>query len=251
MTITTKQLFLGTGFVLLTASVFMFNMSSSDNANNTPINYSNAPEEREYSEFEQRSIEIITNQEGEVITLEGDTDPSLIDYANMSVDALKELFFPSDDPAWKWAQVDMDGLEDEMPDNSYWTFAAPTQDEALIEFRKENKAYWEKEWGQINSNNAPEEKIRAYYANQYKVSTDYVLFSNRMLEKYRHVLPEQDVSFQILARNLNLAKLEELPRKLARSIELHEKHIQRREEWLADKETFEANLQAEKAERML
>ena len=240
MTIKTKQLFLGTGIVLVTASALIFNMSSSDNANNTPSTSSITPEEREYTEFEQRSVEIITNQKGEVISLEDDTDPSLIDYANMSVDALKELLFPGDDPAWKWAQVDMEGLEDEMPDNSYWSLAAPTQDEDLIEFRKENKTYWEKEWGQINSNNAPEEKIRAYYANQHKVSTDYVLFANRMLEKYRDVLPENDVSFQILARNLNLAKLEELPRKLARSIELREKHLQRREEWLADKETFEA-----------
>jgi len=247
MTIKTKSLFLGTGVVLVTASVFFFNMNATEDV------VSAAPdiaETTQHTEFEQRSVEIIMDQNGEVVIPE---EESLMDYASMSIDALKKILFPSDDPAWKWAQVDMDELRDEMPDNLYWELASPTQDEQLLEYRKETKAYWEKEWGQINSNNAPEEKIRAYYAHQHKVSTDYVLFSNRMLEKYHTVLPEKDVGFQKLARNLNLAKLEELPRKLARSLELREQHVKRREEWLADKETFEANLQAEKedAERLL
>jgi len=73
------------------------------------------------------------------------------------------------------------------------------------------------------------------------------------LNRHSKDLPERDVSFQQLARNLHLARLEELPKKLANALELRTKHEQRRTEWLADKEAFEEALRAEKedAERLL
>ena len=180
-------------------------------------------------------------------------DRPILDKIAHSMDSLKKMLFPEDDAAWAWAKVDIDGLQREMPDNLYWTLAAPTSDEWLLEHRKEVKAHWDKEYGQILSNKATEKQIRDYYAHQHQVSTDYVMFATQLLNRHIKDLPERDVSFQKLARNLHLARLEELPKKLSRAIELRKKHEERASAWLADKEGFEEALRVERedAQRLL
>ena len=180
-------------------------------------------------------------------------DSTMLDTNSLSIDSLKKMLFPEGDPAWAWAKVDIERLQSEMPDNLYWTLAAPTSDEWLIAHRKETKAYWEAEYGQILSNKASEKQIRDYYAHQHKVSTDYVIFATQLLNRHIKDLPERDVSFQKLARNLHLARLEELPKKLNNAIELRQKFQARRAEWLADKAAYEDALRIERedAERLL
>jgi len=180
-------------------------------------------------------------------------DSTMLDNNALSMNSLKKMLFPEGDPAWAWAKVDIARLQREMPDNLYWELAAPTSDEWLLEHRKEVKAHWEKEYGQILSNKASEKQIRDYYAHQHKVSTDYVVFATQLLNRHSKDLPERDVSFQKLARNLHLARLEELPKKLSNAMALRIKQEERRAAWLADKEGFEEALRAEKedAERLL
>lgn len=173
-----------------------------------------------------------------------------LEQGNFSIASLKRLLFPSDDPAWAWSKVDMDRLQQDMPDNLYWQLAAPTTDAFVLEQREEIKRYWEQEYGQILSNKASEKQIRAYYAHQHKVSTDYVIFATKLLDRHGFDIPEKDYSFQTLARNLHLAKLEEIPKQLARAIELKNAHEARKKEWLADKEAFETNLRIQREEAL-
>jgi len=180
-------------------------------------------------------------------------DNEIVDESILSIDALRKMLFPEDDVAWAWAKVDIDRLQTEMPDNLYWQLAAPTSDTWLLEHRKEIKAHWDNVYGQILSNKASEQQIRDYYAHQHQVSTDYVIFATQLLNRHIKDLPERDVSFQKLARNLHLARLEELPKKLTNAINQRNKQEERRAAWLADKAAFEDALRIEKedAERLL
>jgi|GEM_PF-1175266 len=194
----------------------------------------------------QQTLEIPNNNNSSA-------DSAMLDNNALSMESLKRMLFPEGDPAWAWAKVDIDRLQSEMPDNLYWELAAPTSDEWLIEQRKETKAYWDDAYGQILSNKASEQQIRDYYAHQHQVSTDYVIFATQLLNRHIKDLPERDVSFQKLARNLHLARLEELPKKLTNAINQRNKQEERRAAWLADKAAFEDALRIEKedAERLL
>jgi len=162
--------------------------------------------------------------------------------------SLIDELFPKNDPAWAWAKVDLESIKQEIPDNLYWTLGAPTTDSALLEQRKENKDNWDKEYGKVLSNTATEKEIRAYYAHLNAVSTDYIEFATLLLNRHSKDLPEEAYGLQTLARNLHLARLEEIPGKLNNAVERRNKHVARREVWLADKEGFEANLSAEREE---
>jgi len=218
-------------------------------------------EQQDYSHSSpQASHELVPNALASQPTIEtshSNNNPSgdstMLDNNALSIDSLKKMLFPEGDPAWAWAKVDIDRLQTEMPDNLYWELAAPTSDEWLIEHRKEVKAHWDKEYGLILSNKASEKQIRDYYAHQHQVSTDYVIFATQLLNRHIKDLPERDVSFQKLARNLHLARLEELPKKLSNTMDQRKKQEERKAAWLADKEGFEEALRVEKedAERLL
>lgn len=47
---------------------------------------------------------------------------------------------------------------------------------------------------------------------------------------------------QTLARNMHLSRLEEIPGKLARALENRQRQIDRKQAWLENKESFEADL---------
>jgi len=164
--------------------------------------------------------------------------------------SLIDELFPKNDPAWAWAKVDLESIKQEIPDNLYWALGAPTQDAALLERRKENKEHWDNEYGKVLSNTANETEIRDYYAHQNAVSTDYIEFATLLLNRHSKDLPEEAYGLQTLARNLHLARLEEIPGKLNNALERRNSHITRREVWLADKEGFESNLSAEREEAL-
>lgn len=158
--------------------------------------------------------------------------------------------FASSDPAFAWRKVDLVSLQNEMPDNLYWLLASPTNDALVQEQRKEIKEFWKQQYAKVLSNNATETEIRAYYEHRHQVSTDYIVFATTLLNRHSKDLPERDYHFQILARNIHLAQLEELPRKLQNALDNRDAFESRRSEWLADKSAYETQLHAEREEAL-
>ncbi len=154
--------------------------------------------------------------------------------------------YEHDANAIAWSKVDMDSLKADMPNNLYWVLAAPTKDEVVLAERKEIKAYWDAQYAKINSNQASEDEIRAYFKHREQVATDYVEFATSLLNRYGNVLPEEAYSFQVFARNLNVVVLQELPKKLNNALESRKRFIEERESWLADKAAYEAKLAQER-----
>ena len=146
--------------------------------------------------------------------------------------------FPPGDPAWAWSRVDLEALREELPNNRYFELAVPTDDPEILAQRRETKERWNRELGKVMANTATEAEVRAYYAERQEISSDYVIFTTTLLDRYRDVLPEQDVGLLELARTLHRARLEELPRRLAEAIERRDAHEIVREQWLADQAAF-------------
>lgn len=151
-----------------------------------------------------------------------------------------------DDRALAWAKVDLEAIRNEIPDNSYWELAAPTEDKALLQHRKELKEYWRARENKISANLASEEEIREYFARQDMISNDYVEFSTILLNRHGSDLPETDYGMQNLGRKLHLARLQDIPGQLARALENRENFLARKSEWLADKDGYEAKLRQER-----
>ena len=137
-----------------------------------------------------------------------------------------------------WAEVDLDEVRAALPDNLYWDVGAPTQDEGVIEARAAERARWNVEYGKVLSGNASEAEIRAYYDHRARLAADYVEFATYMLDHYGETLPEQDVGLLHLARRLNHARLEEIPRKIQEAFDRKRAQDAAREAWLADERAF-------------
>ena len=143
------------------------------------------------------------------------------------------------DPAVAWSKVDLAAVRAAMPNNLYWKLSMPTTDAALLREREEIRADWNRQYGKVLSNTATEQEVRDYYAHRLRLSADSVEFATYLLDHYRDVLPERDVRLLELARELHLARLEELPRNLSDALERREAHEKARQAWLADQERFE------------
>lgn len=143
-----------------------------------------------------------------------------------------------DASAAAWAKVDMEAVRAAMPGNLYWTMSMPTRDAAVLAEREEIRERWNREYGKVLSNTATEREVRDYYAHRQRLSADYVEFTSHLLERYGDVLPERDVGLLELARELHLARLEEIPRNLADALERREAHARVREAWLAEQALF-------------
>lgn len=154
--------------------------------------------------------------------------------------------FDPDDVAVAWAKVDLASLEREMPGNLYWLLSAPTEDQNVLDERQRIKEYWTDQYNRINANLASEEEIYAYFEHRTKVASDNVAFATALLNRYGAVMPERGRHLQTFARNLNLVQLQELPKKLQNALESRDAFLQRRNEWLADKQAYEAKLAQER-----
>ena len=146
--------------------------------------------------------------------------------------------FSLDDPAWSWSRVDLESLQEELPENRFWTLAAPTDHPQVLAEREETRARWRKELGRIMANTATEEEVRAFYGERQQVSSDYVELTSVLLNRYADVLPERDLGLIRLARELHRARLEEIPRRLTEAIQRSHEHAAVREAWLADEAEF-------------
>lgn len=141
--------------------------------------------------------------------------------------------------ALAWSKVDLEAVREALPDNSYWERSMPTSDPEVLRAREQERSYWEAQYGKVLSNTASEAEVRDYYAHRQRIATDAVEFSSHLLDHYAEVLPERDVGLLQLARRLNLARLEQLPRDLRDALERREAHAEARRAWLAQQQLFE------------
>jgi hypothetical protein len=137
-----------------------------------------------------------------------------------------------------WSKVDLAAVRAAMPNNLYWQLSMPTRDAALVREREQIRAEWNRQYGKVLSGTATEQEVRDYYAHRKRLSADSVEFATYLLDHYRDVLPERDLGLLELARELHLARLEELPRNLSDALERREAHEKARQAWLADQERF-------------
>jgi hypothetical protein len=146
---------------------------------------------------------------------------------------------PLTDTAEAWAQVDFDEIRTAMPDNLYWKMAFPTKDSALIKEREERREQWNVEYGKVLSNTATDEEIDAYYGEQQKLSNDYLEFLVYLGTHYGTIVPKGEIGMLKLAGELHLARLEEIPRKIAEAKERHAAHETARRAWLEEQKAFQ------------
>jgi len=140
-----------------------------------------------------------------------------------------------------WAAVDMAKVREAMPDNIYWKLSFPTKDEAVIRERQAERERWNVEYGKVLSGTATAEEIDAYYARQQKLFSDYVEFGTYILAEFGDKLSIRDVGLLKVAVELNMARLEEIPRKIAEAQERRVTHDAARRAWLKEQKEFEAN----------
>jgi len=137
-----------------------------------------------------------------------------------------------------WAAVDLDEVRKAMPDNLYWKLSAPTKDAEILKWREEERNRWNVEYGKVLSGTASEKEIRDYYDQRGQLSGDYVEFATYLVDHYGDKLPERDVNMLKLARKLNQARLEEIPRKIEEALARKQKQDEARAAWLADQKAF-------------
>jgi hypothetical protein len=147
---------------------------------------------------------------------------------------------PEVDTAAQWARIDFDEIRRALPDSTYWKMAFPTKDPKLIAEREKIRAEWAAQAAKIQSNTATDEEIDAYYAEQQQLSNDYLEFLVYLADHYPNDVPRGEVGALKLAGEMHLARLEEMPRKIAEAKERHAKHEQERQAWLEQQKQFAA-----------
>jgi hypothetical protein len=128
-----------------------------------------------------------------------------------------------------------------LPDNLYWRTAAPTQDPQLLEEREHEKAFRNEQFGKILSGTGTDEEILDYYDHRMRVSTDYVAFTDYLLEHYGSDLTDQDLTLLHVARRLHLARLEEVPRKIEEARERLDQQLEAQRKWQEEERSFQSD----------
>lgn len=137
-----------------------------------------------------------------------------------------------------WDRVDLEAVREEMPSNLYWKLAVPTEDAALLREREAFRERLNQQYGKVQSNTATETEVRDYFEQRRRISADYVEFTTHLLDEYGDAIPERDRGLLELARELHLARLEEIPQKLTRALERRQEQLEARREWRAQQRRF-------------
>jgi hypothetical protein len=111
--------------------------------------------------------------------------------------------------------VDLDELRTRLPGNRYWELAAPTSDPEIARARAERAKRDNAIFGRTQTGEATEPEIRAYYAEQRRISEDYLQLSLVVLAEKADQLPERDRGLFELSANLHRARLKQIERDLA------------------------------------
>jgi len=141
-------------------------------------------------------------------------------------------------PETPWAAVDLEAIREVMPENLFWSMAVPTTDPEVVARRDETRKRWNTEYGKILSNTATAEEIDAYYAERQRLAQDYVDFATYLLATYGEQLGVRDVGLLKVAIELNLARLERLPRDIVEAQERREAHDAARRAWREQQDLF-------------
>jgi hypothetical protein len=145
---------------------------------------------------------------------------------------------PSFDPR-SWDAVDLEAVRAALPENLYWELGIPTDDARVLRDREDAAARWNDEYGKVLSGTGTEDEIRAYWAHRQRVSSDYAELATWVLDHHEKSLPDRDVALLELARNLHLARLAEIPRRLEEAFARKRAQDAARAAWLADEAAFE------------
>ena len=137
-----------------------------------------------------------------------------------------------------WSNVDLAEVRRALPDNIFWQMSAPTRDEAEIERRARERERWNVEYGKVLSGTGTDEEIRAYYDQRARMSGDYVEFTTYLLDHYGDELHPRDAQLLKLARQLHLARLEEIPRGLETALQRKAEQDEARARWQAEERAF-------------
>lgn len=138
-----------------------------------------------------------------------------------------------------WDGVDLEAVRTALPDNLYWKLSLPTDDPQVLEWRESERARWNVEYGKVLSGTGSEEEIRAYYDHRARLAGDNIEFATYLIDHHGEALPERDLGLLHLARRLNLARLEEIPRKMQEALERKQAQDAARAAWWADQQIFE------------
>src|SRR5262245_46565824 len=111
--------------------------------------------------------------------------------------------------------VNLDELRTRLPNNRYWELGAPTSDPAVAKARAERAKRDNAIFGRTQTGEATEKEIRDYYAEQRRISEDYLELSLLVLAEKSRQLPERDRGMFELSVNLHRARLKQIERDLA------------------------------------
>lgn len=111
--------------------------------------------------------------------------------------------------------VDLAELRARLPDNRYWELGVPTSDPAVARARAERAKRNNELFGRTQTGEATEPEIRAYYAEQKRVSEDYLALSLLVLQEKGAQLPERDRGMFELSAKMHKDRLVQIQRDLA------------------------------------
>lgn len=155
---------------------------------------------------------------------------------DVSIDATLEA------PHFDLGQLDFEALRERAPNSLYWLLAAPTDDPAVLEARRAEKARRNEQYGRVLSGEASVEEIEDYYAYRRRLSEDYVEVAQLILDTHGDEMSERDVGLFELTIALHGSRLSELPQKL-------DDALRRKTEYDEVKRAWQAQQAAELEER--
>jgi hypothetical protein len=119
-----------------------------------------------------------------------------------------------DDPLAHYP-VNLDDLRARLPNNRYWQLGVPTRDPAVARARAERARRDNELFGRVQTGEASEPEIRAYYDERRRVSEDFLQLSMLALAEKGDQLPERDRGMFELSVTLHRARLKQIDRDLA------------------------------------
>lgn len=111
--------------------------------------------------------------------------------------------------------VNLEELREKLPDNRYWELGLPTSDPEVAKARAARAKRNNELFGRTQTGEATEPEIRAYYAEQRRVSEDYLKLSELVLIEKGKELAERDRGMFELSVSLHRARLKQIERDLS------------------------------------
>lgn len=137
-----------------------------------------------------------------------------------------------------WGDIDLREARAAMPDNLYWSMAAPTKDEEILKAREQEKERRDQQYGRVLSGDASEDEVKDYYDWRRRVSSDFLEFADFMSRSYADGSNEELKGMLALAVKLHTARLAQIDSDLAAALARAQEHARIREEWQREQAEF-------------